>query len=353
MQINIYSRDFATLLDTPFDWTVESYDWSIYGGPTIASLSATDSEYRWDAAKLLRCPIEILDDNGSPVWWGFVQAATIPQGSLGVGISLDSMFNAVAVTYANMPAGATSPSGQNTTAWALANESIAEYGQKEFIESMSDGTAAAAEARRNRILAEYRYPNAIVAAFGGDRIKLELRGWWDVLSWRYYAQPGTAETATLNQVAAMVAVFSPILSGAHLATSSGLATNSFRDGQTNARSQIEELLKLGTSAGGRLSAMVTRVRAVRVDALPPASTPDLRLREDGKLENLADLVLDTARLDLAVGHWATLKSAPTVVGNFSTIHPFLIESASWRNGTASYRPVGQRDVFSVGKYGGY
>lgn len=353
MQISIYSRDFATLLDTPFNWSVDSYDWSIYGGPTLASLSAPDNDFRWDAAKLLRCPVEILDDNGTPVWWGFVQSATIPQGSLGVGISLDGMFNAVAVTYANMPGGVTSPSGQNTTAWALANESIGEYGQKEFIESMSDGTATAAEARRNRILAEYKYPNAVVSAVGGNLVKLELRGWWDVLSWRYYAQASTVAVDTLSQVAAMVTTFSPLLTGAHLTTASGLLTNPFRDGQTNAKSQVEELLKLGTSAGGRLSAMVTRLRAVRVDGLPSASAPDLRLREDGRLENLADMALETARLDQAVGRWATLKSAPTVVGNFSTIHPFLIESASWRAGNASYKPVGQRDVFNIGKYGGY
>ncbi|PKN91113.1 MAG: hypothetical protein CVU44_21080 [Chloroflexi bacterium HGW-Chloroflexi-6] len=353
MQVVISKRDFSGPLATPFEWTAESFDWSIYGGPTIASLSAPDNVYRWDAAKLLRCPVEILDDKGTPVWWGFVQAATIPQGTLGVGISLDGMYNAVAVTYANMPAGATTPSGQNTTAWALANESISEYGQRELLENMSDGTAAAAEARRDRILSEYRYPNAVVAAFGGDRIKLELRGWWDVLSWRYYANGGTAAAATLDQAAAMVATFTPLLTGAHLAAVSGLSTNQFRDGQTNAKSQIEELLKLGTSSGGRLAAIVNRSRVLRIDALPSASTPDLRLREDGKLENIADLVLDAARLDQAVGRWATLKSAPTVVGNYSTIHPFLIESATWRTGTASYKPVGQRDVFSIGKDGGY
>jgi len=352
MQVVISKRDFSGPLATPFDWSVESFDWSIYGGPTLASLSAPDNAYHWDAAKLLRCPVEILDDAGTPVWWGFVQAATIPQGKLGVGISLDGMFNAVAVTYANMPDGATTPSGQNTTAWALANESIGEYGQREFIESMSDGTAAAAEARRDRILSEYRYPNAVTTAFGGNNIKLELRGWWDVLSWRYYSNGSTVAAATLSQVAAMVAAV-PLLTGTHLATSSGLSTNPFRDGQTNAKSQIEELLKLGTSSGGRLAAMVNRSRVLRIDALPSASTPDLRLRDDGKLENLADLVLDAARLDQAVGRWATLKSAPTVVGNYSTIHPFLIESATWRAGIASYKPVGQRDVFSVGKYGGY
>lgn len=352
MQVIIGKRDFSGPQATPFDWSVESFDWSIYGGPTVASLSAPDIAYRWDAAKLLRCPVEILDDIGTPVWWGFVQAATIPQGKLGVGISLDGMYNAVAVTYANMPDGAITPSGQNTTGWALANESINEYGRKEFIESMSDGTSAAAEARRNRILSEYRYPNAVVSAFGGDKIRLELRGWWDALAWRYYANASTTAAATLDQVAAIVASASPLLTGAHLATASGLSTNPFRDGQTTAKSQIEELVKLGTSSGGRLSAIVTRSRVLRIDALPSASTPELRLREDGKLENLADLVLDDSRLDQAVGRWATLQSAPVVVGNFSTIHPFLIESASWRPNGAAYKPVGQRDVFSD-KYGGY
>lgn len=348
MQIIFYTRDFSSRLDSStFKWSVQSYEWSIFGGPLLAEVSAPVNADAWDAATLLRCPVEIVDDNGESVWWGYVNEVKIPGKLVTVGVSLDNMYNKVRATYADLPSGNNSASAQLNTTYAEAQESIAVFGTKEYTHQMGDGNADTAEATRDRILEENKYPIPTVDPFLSTMISLKLRGWWNTLEWQHYVNSGTTDVATTQQIVDIVADSAQFLEGAHVFNASGVNSNEFRDGQITAKAMIEDLLEVGTSDGKRLIALVNRERFLEIHKLDTVEDPDYRMRDDGSLENIADVPISESNLKDIIGKWVTLKSAPSVIGNFAVIRPFLVESAVWRNGKTTYRPLGQSDFLKV------
>lgn len=354
MQATFKTRDFTAALETNFVWKVESFDWSIEGGPKSAELTAEMNDDSWDAATLLRCPVEIIDDDSDAVWWGYVASVQIPtKGDIQVGTSLDQMYNSVKVSYAYLPAGESNARQQLTTTFSTATDSENIYGTKEYIHNIGDGTSASAEAMRARILERYRYPKPTITPYKGDKIILKLRGWWDTLDWTHYNNSGTAEVATTTQISAIVTAEAQFLNGTHIFNASGVNTNEFRDGQESALTYIEDLLSTGTSAGLELMAIVNRNRYLEIKTITEPSIANFRLRDDKMLEEFAETVVPASKLYYVIGKYVSLKSVPTAIADYSIILPFTIGEASWRKGEAIYRPLGQDDVLKVNFSGAF
>lgn len=214
LSVKFKTRGFTARLARPnLKFTVNSQSFAAIGGPKEASVSIQGGEISlWDAINMLRLPVEIYEDRrGRAVWWGYVHQATVRRGALEVAVSLDSMFNRVAVAYSYLAAGSESAGERKTTAWADDLDSQGEFGIKELLSSaegnMSD---AAAEAIRDAVLTAQRWPQGGLAQTGNARARagskktlgatLNCRGWWQTLGWKQ------ANVATANTVSHTPAV---------------------------------------------------------------------------------------------------------------------------------------------------
>ena len=337
--IVFYTRSFTQVLKTPFAWDVESYEWNIMWGPTMATISADVIDADFEASRLLRCPVEILNKDGLPVWWGYVYSVNTPVNKMNVGVSLENMFNKVKTIYNDPPV---------DTGFTQAADSVAEYGEKEHVELMSETTAAAATSRRDRILNEYKYPSVMIEPYAVGKTRLSLRGWGDSLSWMYVTQASTTLIDTTTQISNVVSTYGQFLNGTHIGSAASITTSPEQDGTKTALEVIEELVKSGISGGSRMKAIVNSRRYLRLDSVSTPDSPQLRMRDNGKLETFSNELVDEERLEFVIGKWATLKRASVTIGDFALIHPFLIEAATWRKGQgAYYRPVGQSDALSL------
>ncbi len=241
LQIRLFSNDFVTPLALAgITVQVQQMSWNAIGGPEAAVMSATGpSRALVDLANHLRAPVEVWDPVAGAVWWGYVSQVEValdgshparpstssstpassglsvrsesaqdgeqgphPErngaprsgvegGAVHVGVSLDAMANRIAVAYTRSSPGSSAGGQHAITAWAEDAGSIAAYGYKERIESLSEASDAQANQLRETLLEKSKYPipsirRAAVSIPG--TAELRARGWWDTLGWRYYAR---------------------------------------------------------------------------------------------------------------------------------------------------------------------
>lgn len=166
----------------------ESLTWNAQGGPEDAVLAVSGPELAlWQLDGILRYAVEVVNDLGESIWWGYVHGVEFQKGAIRFGLSLDRMSNSVAVAYSTVD-GET-----GRTAYAADAESVATYGTKQLLVSADNMTVAAAERRRATELNRRRLPivSPPVNVGGGDgklSVMLECRGWLDTLAWPYYSR---------------------------------------------------------------------------------------------------------------------------------------------------------------------
>lgn|GEM_PF-474195 len=197
-------RSFQTPLTIPdLDYTVEKYGQAAIGGPRRATVGVQGEERAlWELLEWLRAPVEILDRRKDTVWWGYLDGVELAIGAIRVRVTLDGMANRVAVAYAFVEPGSETVGTRATTAWVQDDDSLSTYGTREVLAQLSSATVAQAETARAALLEMLRYPQPqievqrallaggkkTVAKTAGGSGKLLLRGWWDTLDWKYYAQ---------------------------------------------------------------------------------------------------------------------------------------------------------------------
>lgn len=183
MKLVIYNRDFTDLVVPPnLDFSIDRYSWTAQGGPKMATISASgDVAALFELVNHLRAPVEILNDLGEAVWWGYISALQIPRGAIQFGVDLDTMSNNIAVAYTDQDI-------RYTTQWSGDAESISVYGTKEKLLSVSDVTATEALQRRDTYLQAAKRPTTTIQTTGrgGDTAMITCQGWLYTLDWRYY-----------------------------------------------------------------------------------------------------------------------------------------------------------------------
>lgn len=197
--VRILKRDFSAPLNLDgLALRVISYSFHEEGGPEQADLEALGGrEDLWELVELLRCPIEIMDEEQEVVWWGFLSQAEIHDGKMVDAVSLDEMFNRLAEAATLSIPGVSTPGDRFTTAWAEDADSIAAYGTKEILLSLPSATEAEAENARDYELTQRKYPIPVTTV--GNQIveppygRLVCRGWWDTLDWVYFGRAAGLE----------------------------------------------------------------------------------------------------------------------------------------------------------------
>lgn len=200
--IEILRRNYnlERLLPNDLTWDVINYSNKAYGGPFKAEINVSGpDESLWELLNILRDKISFRDDMGELVWWGYIAEVEVTarnplnpdQNKTRVGVSLDTMFNRVAIAWEDIAVG-TQAGERKTTDWVQDDFSISEYAKKEGLfsgTSASDQTLA--EQARDTLLVRKKYPIALIDlnASGESTATIRCRGWWDTLNWLYCAVP--------------------------------------------------------------------------------------------------------------------------------------------------------------------
>ena len=191
-----YNRAYTRLqpMHPDIEWTTQRFSHRAVGGPHRANVTATAGEaFLVGLLDYLRCPVELLDEQGHLCWWGYVHEIKLRLGNIQAGVTLDRMYNRIKVTYTALTVGedeaeeAQTGFGDNTV-------SQNEYGRKELILDAGNLIldAVGAEQLRDTKLNDISLPLPLSeftdASPSRPVIEFSCRGWWETLSWQFYSQ---------------------------------------------------------------------------------------------------------------------------------------------------------------------
>lgn len=347
---------------------VNSLEWAAIGGPSRASISIQGGRLElWEAIELLRCKVEVWDERGRLIWYGYVSETTVRDGVLEMGATLASMFNKVAVAYSYVEPGTQSVGVRKTTAWASDAESIAEYGTKELLSSQDGLSDAAAVGRRDAILAAYRWPGGVAnptgdllprgrahysGAMDSKSANLVCEGWWNTLDWLYAPVTGVSSVETTTQISSLITSYGQFMVGTVIEYASGLSSTQYRDGSKTAREEVEALLASGTTEGRRLLATLDGNRRARVFAEPDITQMRYTLNRRGEVFEQNGSEAQPAEM---AGNWVHLADVVPLTADISRmINPTIqfVDGVTWSASGVRLRFRGQpsiEDMFKVGR----
>lgn len=347
MNVSFLGRDFTPrLAPAGVDFTVGPYSHHAIGGPLEATLTATGKTIRLlDLLDWLRCGVVVKDKRLTLLWWGYIHAVDVATKTGTVGVSLDTLNNAVQVVYSKVDPGVATVGTRATTASVWNGASIGVYGSKELHASVDGATTAQANALRDALLTRGTWPSRrIDLDRAGAGATLYCKGWWATLDWRYYTNAGTASTETTAQISAIETAIGDMLVGTRIVNASGIFSSQYRDGDTTGQKEIVDLLASGTTNGRRLLARVTVDRLLEVYEEPAPAATNWYLGAGGKVYDAYQQPLDPATCPVAF--WAGYKDMPgagLALSYISPAGPVFIEETSYdpASGKLSLRP---RDV---------
>lgn len=198
-----YKRDISSglsdrLIVPNVDFDVQRYNHLAIGGPDKARIDAAgDLRDLWQLTTMLRAPIEIYDEQGTPTWWGFIGEVRLQTRMLELSLNLERMVNSVRVSYSTSGAGQTGAGTGAKTAYATNQESIDEYGKKQRLLGYGEANSDQAETFRDAALERLKVLIPEVEIRQSDEVSAEIlcRGWWSTLKWIYWSAAATSETS--------------------------------------------------------------------------------------------------------------------------------------------------------------
>jgi hypothetical protein len=189
--VRIYDRNNnavqvpANVRLSPAQWAAEAT-----GGPTSATIALSgDAQGMMGLATWLAYRIEIASD-GTPVWFGEIDAVRVTTGGIEREMTLDGMANRVKVLYTTGVAGGGVEAAE--TDWVEDATSIARYGERELVHSARGNmTATQAAALQARLLATGKDPQRRLQFADSDEQatgEIQCRGYWRRLNDVYFRQ---------------------------------------------------------------------------------------------------------------------------------------------------------------------
>lgn len=315
-------------IPAPLTCAVGSFQHHVLGGPREAVIHASGpSGDVWNCVAWLRYPLEIRDQTGEAVWWGYVHAVDIQSGLHTFGVTLDAMTNRIRITYPERNTGQAG-SQYNITSWADAIRSQSTYGIKESIFNAQDMDAVTATAYRDNLLSVWQIPQSVWELGSGQssatQATITCRGWWSTLDWQYYQQTSTATQAVSVQLQSTLGAAGQFLRGVTYRGTGDVSLNEYQDGLRTAKTVIEDLLAVGTGSKP-LIGMVSPQRYLVVEDEPIRPTGSYGLwylDSNGIVFDNNGIRLEPTRA--RPGVWIKLKDVmPTLVAGTMVADPTL------------------------------
>lgn len=304
--LQLHLRDFSAPVLLPgLAFDVKRFSWADIGGPDKAQISVTgDFPGMWNLLTQLRAPAEIYSPEGIACWWGYVAVIVLQYELLEIELSIDPMWNSVAVMYNELETGQTGIGTRGTTAYTTDTDSINDYGTKQHLVSMPDMNAAGAAAGRDSFLARWKYPIAVENPRGAagkmEGATLFLRGWWDTVRWLMYSRFAGIESHEV-----------------------GNATQALGAVATNEKIKME--FQLSTAEGWAASA--ASVRMSKESAAAELSDPTIELWTAGLGAQLATGTIDRSEIaELPRHNWVTAQWSANPDLALATTYVFLLDS---------------------------
>ena len=198
------NRDFTERLSVPsaIVFEVDRYSHAAIGGPDRARIRVSGTLLDlWRLTDYLRTPVEIYDNWGETVWWGFVNEMRIQTRAIEFTLSLTPMANSIDVRYTTTSTGQSQAGTSALAGVAVNQDSIDEFGTKQMIASLTEANETDAQDHRDTLLESLAYPrpqDVEARDVNQASVTLLCHGWWKTLEWRYYSEPATAEVHNNN-----------------------------------------------------------------------------------------------------------------------------------------------------------
>ncbi len=137
------------------------------------------------------------------------------------------------------------------------------------------------------------------------------------------------------------------ISGVDNRINSGIWRRSYRDGESTALSEIENLLDAGASSGTSIIPTITVGWRCIIDAADTSRIPEYKLMPDGRLLTSRGSNIDSGVLP--VGKWCEIDGLPDGDG-LAPLSPFLIGYAEYsirQRRISDLKPMGKRSVWDL------
>lgn len=167
----------ATAMTLPPDLIITPNNWSgsDRGGMKQANLTASGSaESLAYLCGWLGDRLEIYNEAADCVWHGVLWDIEVTLGNVVVNLSLDNLYNRVAVIYPDIH-----PDGSETsevTDWAQNQNSIDRYGKRELLYGMPAAFTKSADFVRDHLLGRFKEPGPIISTQAGSQFSARLTG---------------------------------------------------------------------------------------------------------------------------------------------------------------------------------
>ncbi len=274
-----HSRNFQPTTPPGGRFTPIRCSWRNRGAPYRATIAVvTDPRAVPALSAYLGSPITISDPHGDPYWWGYLHGIHTQDGARSHRLNLDELANRVAVLYDDpvetMP---------RMTPWAEDPASQALYGIRERMLVIDSTDEARALALRDAELGKQKTPQWTAGKPDTTEpaVKLECRGWYDTLGWRYYACAETEPSDTTTQMNAIVSACGQFLAGCRIESTSGILTSPWRDGSRTALEELDGLVALGDAQGRQYRLRIDINRYLIVERVPLPGEADWLVGADG------------------------------------------------------------------------
>jgi hypothetical protein len=179
----------ASALSLPADLVITPDMWSASdrGGCKEATLTASGSaESLAYLCGWLGDRIEIFNEFGECVWWGDLSEIEVQLSSVTVHLSMDNLYNRIAITYPH-----TLPDGTEeslTTDFVEDLVSSDRYGKRELINGLPESLSLTATSYRDLLLKKFAFPDPQITTqvAGNTSARLTAQGSWYKASTLYF-----------------------------------------------------------------------------------------------------------------------------------------------------------------------
>lgn len=191
-----YNRTSSWLQVIPngIEWNTRRFSWRAMGGPHRATMTGVGGDaFLAGVLDFLRVPVELYDELGELVWWGYVHEVKLRKGLIEIGVSLDRMANRIKVRYTKLTVGEDATETA-VTAFGENSNSSGVYGRKELVYDAGDlildeaGAEQLRDTRLNDVALPIPLAEFAASAPEVTTIEMECRGWWETLTWQLYSQ---------------------------------------------------------------------------------------------------------------------------------------------------------------------
>jgi hypothetical protein len=354
-QRGMQSQSIEAKVPRDLNLKLERYSKVWFGGCDDAELSIEGGkESLLLLLNLVRCGISIYTKAAVPLWWGYVSRVEVEIDGIVATVDFENMANDLAVAYTLVDLNGSTVGTRQTTAWLKDADSIAEYGDRQLLESGASMNAVAADALANQKLASLKLPKLVVttrSSEGKNQARVFCKGWYHLLEGRYCLMPTTSVLVeTTQQIQNYLSQYGEVFTSVRIDVLSGVYTESYRNGDTTVYSELQAHQENGTSNYRRILSRVNVDRSVDVWEQPEEPwQPDIEYRTDGKIYYLAGSEIEPGYDP--VGKWISVIPITKSSSYFSAINGmnnYFIDACEWNaDGRPSIRPSDWKNPYAV------